>query len=77
MKYGNIKFPIFSISLSQYNSKSIDYKKETSVFQKRIDQKINLLKPGILSAEKSIKSSNYKNSQAKEEVKKRRLLCGG
>lgn len=51
-------------------TKAFDYKKETSKLQKNTDQKINSLKSGISSAEKSLKSTNYKKSEAKEEVKK-------
>lgn len=50
--------------------KPFEYKKETLELQKNADQKINSLKSGIASAEKSLKSTNYKKSQAKEEVKK-------
>jgi hypothetical protein len=50
--------------------KPFEYKKETLELQKNADQKINSLKSGITSAEKSLKSTNYKKSQAKEEVKK-------
>ena len=49
--------------------KQFDYKKETLKLQKNTDQKINSLKSGISSAEKSLKSTNYKKSEAKEEVK--------
>ena len=52
------------------DTKPIDYKKEVLKIQKNTDQKINSLKSGISSAEKSIKSTNHKNVQAKEEVKK-------
>lgn len=52
------------------DTKPFDYKKGTLELQKNTDQKINSLKSGILSAQKSLKDTNYKNSQAKEEVKK-------
>jgi hypothetical protein len=56
-------------NLSSQTEKQFEYKKETLKLQKNSDQKINSLKSGISSAEKSLKSTNYKKSEAKEEVK--------